>query len=199
MKFLELAQTRYTTKRYDAGKKVSDTQIQELQEILRLSPSSINSQPWKFTFIGDESLKKQLASVSFFNEEKINAASHVIVFSVLDDIDAFETRIKDHLPEGAVAYFQNMVKPKGEAAIKNWMQHQVYLSLGFFLSACAEMQIDSTPMEGIDTAAYDRIVGLQGYKTLFAVAIGYRDTEDPNQPTKNPKKRLPLDQVVSVR
>ncbi len=199
MKFLELAQTRYTTKRYDAGKKVSDTQIQELQEILRLSPSSINSQPWKFTFIGDESLKKQLASVSFFNEEKINAASHVIVFSVLDDIDAFETRIKAYLPEGAVAYFQNMVKPKGEAAIKNWMQHQVYLSLGFFLSACAEMQIDSTPMEGIDTAAYDRIVGLQGYKTLFAVAIGYRDTEDPNQPTKNPKKRLPLDQVVSVR
>lgn len=70
MKFLELAQTRYTTKRYDAGKKVSDTQTQELQEILRLSPSSINSQPWKFTFIGDESLKKQLASVSFFNEEK---------------------------------------------------------------------------------------------------------------------------------
>lgn len=199
MKFLELAQTRYTTKRYDAGKKVSDTQIQELQEILRLSPSSINSQPWKFTFVGDESLKKQLASVSFFNEEKINAASHVIVFSVLDDIDAFETRIKAYLPEGAVAYFQNMVKPKGEAAIKNWMQHQVYLSLGFFLSACAEMQIDSTPMEGIDTAAYDRIVGLQGYKTLFAVAIGYRDTEDPNQPTKNPKKRLPLDQVVSVR
>ncbi len=199
MKFLELAQTRYTTKRYDAGKKVSDQQIKELQEILRLSPSSINSQPWKFTFVGDESLKKQLASVSFFNEEKINAASHVIVFSVLDDIDAFETRIKAYLPEGAVAYFQNMVKPKGEAAIKNWMQHQVYLSLGFFLSACAEMQIDSTPMEGIDTAAYDRIVGLQGYKTLFAVAIGYRDTEDPNQPTKNPKKRLPLDQVVSVR
>ena len=199
MKFLELAQTRYTTKRYDAGKKVSDQQIKELQEILRLSPSSINSQPWKFTFVGDESLKKQLASVSFFNEEKINAASHVIVFSVLDDIDAFETRIKAYLPEGAVAYFQNMVKPKGEAAIKNWMQHQVYLSLGFFLSACAEMQIDSTPMEGIDTAAYDRIVGLQGYKTLFAVAIGYRDTEDPSQPTKNPKKRLPLDQVVSVR
>lgn len=70
MKFLELAQTRYTTKRYDAGKKVSDQQIKELQEILRLSPSSINSQPWKFTFVGDESLKKQLASVSFFNEEK---------------------------------------------------------------------------------------------------------------------------------
>ena len=55
MKFLELAQTRYTTKRYEAGKKVSDQQIKGLQEILRLSPSSINSQPWKFTFVGDES------------------------------------------------------------------------------------------------------------------------------------------------
>ena len=28
-----------------------------------------------------------------------------------------------------------------------------------------------------------------GYRTLFAVAIGYRDPEDANQPNRTPKRR----------
>lgn len=76
------------------------------------------------------------------------------------------------------------------------MQHQVYLSLGFFLSACAQLEIDSTPMEGINTAEYDRILDLKGYKTLFAAVIGYRNPDDANQPSVKPKSRLPLDEVV---
>ena len=59
------------------------------------------------------------------------------------------------------------------------------------------MGIDSTPMEGIDTEQYDRILSTQtGYKTLFAAAIGYRNPEDSNQPEKTPKQRLPLERVV---
>lgn len=58
MNFLEIAQTRYTTKVYDPTKKVSDSDIETLKEILRLTPSSINSQPWHFTFISNEEIKK---------------------------------------------------------------------------------------------------------------------------------------------
>lgn len=54
MNFLALAQERYTTKKYRRDKKVSGEQIEQLKEILRLSPSSIDSQPWKFLFITDE-------------------------------------------------------------------------------------------------------------------------------------------------
>ena len=44
MKFLNVLENRYTTKKYDASKKVSESDILELMEALRLSPSSINSQ-----------------------------------------------------------------------------------------------------------------------------------------------------------
>ena len=47
---------RYTTKKYDVSKKIENQKIEELKEILRLSPSSINSQPWKFTFVSDKEL-----------------------------------------------------------------------------------------------------------------------------------------------
>jgi nitroreductase/dihydropteridine reductase len=88
------------------------------------------------------------------------------------------------------------VKPKGEAGIKSWLQHQVYLSLGFFLSACASLDIDSIPMEGINNEEYDKILQLNDYKTLFAVAIGYRSPNDTNQPSVTPKSRLPLEQII---
>ncbi|MFM7023784.1 MAG: nitroreductase family protein [Flavobacteriales bacterium] len=198
MNFLDLANSRYTTKKYNPTEKIPEDKIQQLKEILRLSPSSINSQPWKFLFISDENLKRALAAVSYFNEPKINNASHFIVFTAIDDVQLFEEHVRQNLPEGSLAYYNLHLKSLPDAEIKSWLQHQVYLALGFFLSACASMGIDSTPMEGIKTEEYTKILQLKGYKTLFAVAIGYRDAEDKNQPSVKPKSRMKLEDVVQV-
>lgn len=196
MNFLDLAKSRYTTKKYNVNEKIADDKIQQLKDILRLSPSSINSQPWKFIFVSDEKTKQELASVSYFNEEKINEASHLVVFSVNDNIEKFEEQIHQNLPEGSINYYNTFLKPLPETEIKSWLKHQVYLSLGFFLSACANLEIDSTPLEGIKTEEYNKILQINGYKTLFAVAIGYRNPEDTNQPSIKPKVRLPLESVI---
>lgn len=42
---------RYTTKKYDATKRISAEDIEIIKQALRLSASSINSQPWKFAVI----------------------------------------------------------------------------------------------------------------------------------------------------
>ncbi|PTB96918.1 NAD(P)H-dependent oxidoreductase [Marivirga lumbricoides] len=196
MSFLDLAKGRYTTKRYNANKKIAAEKINQLKEILRLSPSSINSQPWQFIFVSDEKTKQDLASASFFNEQKINEASHLVVFSVIDNIEKFEEQIRQNLPEGAVGYYNNFLKPLPETEIKSWLAHQVYLSLGFFLSACASLEIDSSPMEGIEKEAYDKTLKLEHYTSLFAVAIGHRNPEDTNQPSVKPKSRLPLETII---
>lgn len=196
MSFLDIAKSRYTTKKYDPSKKIDNATIDELKEILRFSPSSINSQPWKFTFISDEETKKELAKVSYHNESKVNDASHVIVFSVLEEVKDFEDKNLPLLPERASLYFNRVLKSKSDSEIKRWMACQVYVSLGYFLSACACMGIDSTAMEGIQLEEYDRILNQDGYKTLFGVAIGYRDKEDENQPVVTPKFRLDADNVI---
>lgn len=196
MNFLDIAKNRYTTKKYDKNGKISDDKIQQLKEILRLSPSSIDSQPWKFVFVSDEETKEKLAKVSYFNEHKVQDGSHVVVFSVIDKIELFEKQIKENLPEGAVNYYNNMIKPKPESEIKTWLQSQVYLSLGFFLSAVASLEIDSTPMEGIQTEEYTKLLKLDGYKTLFAVALGYRNPNDENQPAITPKSRLKIEDII---
>ncbi|MCE5206369.1 MAG: NAD(P)H-dependent oxidoreductase [Porphyromonadaceae bacterium] len=196
MSFLDIAKNRYTTKKYDPSMKIDNATIEKLKEILRLSPSSINSQPWKFTFISDAEMKKELAKVSCHNESKVNDASHVVVFSVVEEVKDFEKKNLSLLPERAGLYYNRVLKPRSKAEIKTWLACQVYLSLGFFLSACASMGIDSTPMEGIQCEEYDRNLQQNGYKTLFAVAIGYRDKEDENQPSLTPKFRLDPENVI---
>lgn len=196
MDFLNIAKSRYTTKKYNSNQKISNEKIEQLKEILHLSPSSINSQPWQFTFISDDNLKNELAAVSYFNAPKVLESSHLVVFSAIDDIAKFEEQIHQNLPEGSIQYFNQFIKPQSDAEIKSWFQHQVYLSLGFFLAACASLEIDSTPMEGIIPQEYDKILKIEGYKTLFAVAIGYRDTTDSNQPSLKSKSRLSIENVV---
>lgn len=196
MSFLENMEQRYTTKKYRAGQIVPSDKIDALKKILQLSPSSIDSQPWLFTIIVNQELKERLAPVSYHNKSKLESCSHVIAFNVMDNIALFEEAIQSYLPEGSIAYYHNMVKPNGEDYIKAWFCRQVYLALGVLLSACASMDIDATPMEGIEVDQYTEILGLRDYKTIVAVAIGYRDPEDSNQPSLTPKRRLPLSKVV---
>lgn len=196
MTFLESMQKRYTTKKYDASKKIEPQKIEELKDILRLSPSSLNSQPWVFTFVSDQNVKQKLSEVSWLNTSKVIDCDTVVVFSSIDSIALFEQQIEETLPQGAVNYFKEFIKPLPEEEIKAWFSRQVYLALGIFLSACAEMNIDATPMEGIEPDNYNAILNLKDYKTLAAVAIGYRDPEDLNQPDKKPKSRRNLNQVI---
>ena len=195
MDFLQLAQNRYTTKHY-SSKRVSDSDIAKLKEILRLTPSSINSQPWQFVFISDEATKEAFAKVSFFNEERIRQASHLVVFMANSALPSFEKKLAKASTEAGVGFYHKVQKPKGDVSLYAWMNNQVYISLGFFLNACASMGIDSTPMEGIINTEYDKLLNDSQYTTLFAVAIGYRDPEDSNQLHLHPKSRLHLEDVV---
>lgn len=195
--FLSKMQQRYTVKKYNPAQKVSSENLEALKNILHLSPSSINSQPWKFTFVTNPEIKNQLAEASFFNHQKITDSTCLVVFQVLKNVEDFEKQIQENLPEGAVQYYQNFIKPQGEAYTKAWMAHQVYLALGVLLSACAEMNIDSTPMEGLQPEQYDAILNNPKYTTLFSVAIGTKEDEDANNPVKTPKKRLPSELVIA--
>lgn len=199
MSFINLMNQRYTTKKYDNSKRIEHAKIEELKEILHLSPSSINSQPWQFTFVSDKEVKTKLSEVSWLNTSKVLDSDTVVVFSSINNVALFEQQIEKELPEGAVNYYKEFIKPLPEAQIKAWFAKQVYLSLGVFLSACAEMGIDATPMEGIEPKNYDKILNQTDYTTLVAVVIGYRDVEDFNQPSKKPKSRRDINTVIITK
>ena len=66
------------------------------------------------------------------------------------------------------------------------------------MAVCAQMKIDTCPMEGIVPAKYDEVLGLSGsgYSTLCVCPLDYRSAED--RYSNVPKVRFALQDVVKV-
>lgn len=91
MDIISAAQSRYSTKVFDADRKLSRGDLDSVKALLRLSPSSTNSQPWHFILAGSDAGKARIASTTVgsyeFNRRKVLEASHVVVFCAKTEID----------------------------------------------------------------------------------------------------------------
>lgn len=206
-------QWRYTTKKYDKTRKVSQADLDVLFEAMRLSPSSINSQPWKFVVLESDEAKQRMNRTFVdkfqFNQPHVFDSSHIILFAhnprytrenyaeVVDSAIA-DGRTKPEAREGAFAPFvfaELNTDASGDTSI--WAKAQIYLALGNTLHALARLKIDSTPMEGIDADLVNKEFEqeLGGYHCHVALAIGYRHPEEDYN-AKLPKSRRKLDSVL---
>lgn len=208
---LRIARERYTTKHY-SGKKIPREKLQDLLEILRLSPSSVNSQTWKFILISDQQAREKMAQVMpDFNKERVTKASDVIVFAVPEKIseehlqkvlakEIADGRYKDMKISGALdagrRHFVGL-HTHSVADTLAWETAQAYIVLGFILFAAAGMGIDSTALEGIDFDKLDELLDLKskGLRSVVAVSLGYRAPDDSN--ASRPKSRLELTDLLT--
>ena len=114
MNFLEKIKNRYTVKRYDKNGRIGKDTLEQLKEILHLSPSSNNSQPWRFVFVTDNAAKEKFAKASHpGNEQRIVDCSCLIIFQRIDNLELYEKRIAEQLQEHFVNDFRNHIKPQG--------------------------------------------------------------------------------------
>ena len=196
MNILELMKKRYSAKKYNADKAIPQEKIEALKEVLFLTPSSINIQPWKFTFVQNPEIKSKLASVSMHNTEKINQAQLLVVFSVVDDLDAFQEIVDNELPEARRNWYNQIKASKPEADLKIWFSQQVYIALGVGLTASIALDLDSTAMEGIESDKYKTILNMSAYRPLFAMAVGYGSEDDFNRIEVTPKSRRLQENII---
>ncbi len=181
---------RYATKKFDSSKKISKQELDELLEVLRLSPSSCGLQPWKFVVVHDPVLRKELKPHAH-NQPQITDADTLIVFCALKNIDEkYVKRFIDSIvqvravPKESLAGYEQMmldlIKGKGPEEIVQWMKQQVYIALGFFLAECSHRKIDACPMEGFDPKKFDEILELPkaGLESVVLCTIGYRASDD---------------------
>lgn len=181
---------RYATKKFDPQKKIPGKEFNILLESLRLSPSSMGLQPWKFIVVEDVKLRKQIRVVSW-NQSQVTDASHLIVLCARRDVDSHYVReyvsqmeqvqklsyLKAKGYQLIVNGFLNLMKPNERSV---WIQKQIYIALGFLLVKCAQMRIDSCPIEGFDRKKIDSILNLNEseFTSVVMCAIGYRSKKD---------------------
>lgn len=206
MNLIEDLKWRYATKKFNAEKPVPEELVARILEAGNLAATSFGMQAYKFVVVKDRKIIDQLAACSW--GEQLKGASHLIILAARTDVD--DTFIKDYLsycnevePRDAekieVRYqlISGFVKRMEEEGVKqDWAARQIYIVLGTLLTACANLKVDSCPMEGIDKVKYDEILGLKekNLTTIVSLPIGYRAVDDEYQ-NKN-KIRKPLSDMV---
>lgn len=215
MDLLSVSKKRYATKAYDASQKIPQEQFERLLEILRLTPSSINIQPWHF-FIADnqtakERIAKALVGKYAYNAPKVLDSSHTILFCTKADIseqhlekllhqDDHSGRFKDDQAKqgqkdsrtGYVNYYRN---EKGD--IQRWAENQTFIALGQTLLAAGIEGIDATPIGGFDETIITEELGLaeKGLIPSVLLTLGYHSDHDFN--AKLPKSRLNKEDIFT--
>jgi nitroreductase len=202
-------QWRYATKKFDPAKKISDADLHELLESLRLAPSSFGLQPWKFLVITDPKVRSELLGHSW-NQTQVTEASHLIVLCAHTNVDeAYVKRYVESVahirgvPKDALKGYEDMmvgfVNRLPKDAKVEWAKKQVYIALGMLMTACAHKRIDSCPMEGFDAVAYDKILDLhkQNLTATVLLPVGYRAHDDKTATFK--KVRFENKDMIEIR
>ncbi len=191
MSFLDNLQWRFATKEFDENKKVNSEDLEKIAEAIRLAPTSYGLQTFHVYMIKDNKIKASLKLKSFL-QKQIDTSSHLLIFCAISKKSALYQRVDDYVDlivagdktnqanlDPLRLRLKNIIKAMSQEELESWTQKQCYLTLGFALAACAELKIDSCPLEGFEKKSIDKILELpSGLKSTVILAMGYRK-EDP--------------------
>ncbi|HBT15283.1 MAG TPA: malonic semialdehyde reductase [Erwinia persicina] len=149
---------------------VTDMQLQEIYDLVRMAPTSANCSPARFFFVRSAEAKARLKpTLSSGNLEKTMTAP-------VTAIVAWDPQFYDRLPElfphaDARAWFTSSPALAEETAFRNSSMQAAYL-----IAACRALGLDTGPLSGFDRSAVDAafFAGL-GWKSNLLVNIGYGD------------------------
>lgn len=216
MNLIEIMERRYSTKKFDITRKISAEDMKQIKELLRLSASSVNTQPWHFIIASSEEGKKQISKSTqgfyAFNDEKVLTASDIVVLCARTSMDEYylqhilekedqdgrfaNEEIKNGI-HGGRSTFVNFHK-NDYNDLQYWMDKQVYLNMGSLLLGSAVLGIDAVPMEGFDVKVLNEELGLteKGLTAVALVPLGYKANDDFN--AQLPKSRLSEEEVFTT-
>jgi 3-hydroxypropanoate dehydrogenase len=151
-------------------KPVTDAQIHAIYDILKMGPTSSNSQPARFVFIRTKEGKEKLRpALSAGNTDKTMAAP-------VTAIVAYDTQFYEHLPKNfphnpeAITWFKG-TPAAAPTAFRNGSLQGAYLMM-----AARAIGLDIGAMSGFNNTLLDEIFFPDGrFKSNFLCNIGYGD------------------------
>lgn len=190
MSLIEKLQWRAAVKKFDSTKKLSAAQLDGLLSAIQLAPSALGLQSYKVIVVEDAATRQALREAGY-NQPQITAASQLLVFASITDINedfgkkyidlVAETRGVDrkHLAGYEQMVLGNINSQTEEQRLVS-SHKQAYIALGVLVAAAAEMGIDAGPMEGFNAAKFDEILGLKekGLTAIVIAALGFRAEDD---------------------
>lgn len=145
--------------------------LQQIYEIARMGPTSMNTQPARYVFLTTRAARERLRpALSAGNLDKTMSAPVTVIV-------ATDTRFFEHLPqvwhrEGARELFE-----RDAALAQGTAQRNATLGGAYFLMAARALGLDCGPMSGFDTAKVDAEFFPDGrWQANFLINLGFGDS-----------------------
>ena len=170
----------------DPSKVVPQDKVDAIVEAIRMAPTSSGTQPFELFVVTNADIRDQITEAAG-GQAQITDGSHLLVFAAWDNYTAeridnvidLNVSTRGDLPM-LHTYYDNLKSnylPREAEVNYAHAARQAYIALGIALVAAAEQEVDSTPMEGFDPDAVDKILGLKtrGLRSVVLLPLGYRD------------------------
>jgi nitroreductase len=168
---------------------VSVQLLQEVYDLAKMGPTSMNTQPTRYVFLTTPASKERLLpALSPTNVDKTKSAPVTVIV-------ANDTRFFEHMPvvwhnPGAKEMFEGNAVMAGATASRNGT-----LGGAYFMVAARALGLDCGPMSGVDLAKVNAEFFADGrFQANFLINLGYMDTSKLFQ--RNP--RLSFEQACKV-
>lgn len=193
MDFEKIVMSRYATKKFD-GKKIDQSKVDKLLELIRYAPSSYNLQPWTIYVVTDQETKDAIQKASW-NQPQVSTSSHLLIFCANTDMVSHINLLEEQMKAvGAstnyitvMREFESKMSPDQK---KSWAQRQVYLALGNALNGAKSLGFDSCPMEGFNHEEVGKILKVPSHVVVTALCpIGYA-ADTPRQKMRFDRKKV---------
>lgn len=164
---------------YWQDKAVSDEQIRQLYELMKMGPTAANSCPARLVFVRSEEAKAKLKPC--LNEGNINKSMTAAAVAII----AMDLEFYEHLPR----LFPHTDARSWFAGKPDKIRHSAFLNASlqgaYLIMAIRSLGLDAGPMSGVDFAKLNAAFFPDG-KTegIFICAFGYgvRDKLHPRNP-----------------
>lgn len=135
---------------------ITDIQIEEMVDTLKMAPSCFNNQPWRFVFVrDDEKLEEMYGVMSETNKWTERSSMVIAVFSREED----DCQVKG----------------------RNYHQFDTGMAVGLLLLKATEMGLVAHPIAGYDEEATKEVLDIPDEYTVITLIIVGVHSETPNE------------------
>lgn len=197
MDFKKLVEKRFAARNYNE-KKIDDDKIDQILEMIQLSPSALNLQPWKVKVIADDNLKEKLYQNSM-DQKHIKSCSHVLIMCADTNLKGQAEKIINGIklsgaPEEVLQFYEMAVKrliQRPEQELLCEAQKNVFIATTQGVYAAKSLGIDSCIVQGFDSEAFAQILELpENIVPTVLITLGYTLEES------SPKIRFPKEEMI---
>lgn len=128
---------------------VTDEQLAEIYDRVRLAPTALNATPLRITFVRSAEAKARLLPrLAEGNRPKSESAPVVAILAADTDFHEHLPRLAPHMPNAKDNFAD-------QAKREQFARFNASLQAGYFVLAVRSLGLDAGPMGGFDTAGVD--------------------------------------------